>query len=128
MDISDSAGFQKYQNHAKLYLQNAHHVAASCVTSLEGFQILTWNPELISTNHEVKEHLSFMNEQQMLRLCYVPIYNMPVGLKCVFLNTSSLHKNIPHVNASHNICATDIILLAETRLIPNDNTNEYLIP
>ena len=64
----------------------------------------------------------------MLRLCYVPVYNMPVGLKCVFLNTSSLHKNILHIKASHNICATDIILLEGTRLIPNDNTNDYLIP
>ena len=53
---------------------------------------------------------------------------MPVGLKCMSLNTSSLHKNILHVKASHNICAADIILLAETRLIQNDNTNEYLIP
>ena len=128
MDISDSAGFQKYPNLAKVYLQHAHYVAASHVTSLEGLQILTWNPQLISTNYEVKEHLAFMNEQHMLRLCYVPVYNMPVGLKCLFLNTSSLHKNILHVKASHNICATEIILLAETRLIPNENTNEYLIP
>ena len=45
-----------------------------------------------------------------------------------FLKNSSLHKNILHVKASHNICAADIILLAETRLIPNDNTNEYQIP
>ena len=45
---------------------------------------------------------------------------------CV-LNISLLHKNILHVKACHHICATDI-LLAETRLIPNDNTNEYLIP
>ena len=44
MDISDSAGFQKYQNLAKLYLQHAHFVEASCVTSLEGLHILTWNP------------------------------------------------------------------------------------
>ena len=128
MDISDSAGFQKYPNLAKLCLQHAHYVAASYVISLEGLQIFTWNPQLISTNHEVKEHLAFMNEQRMLRLCYVLVYNMPVGLKCVVLNISSLHKNKLHVKASHNICATDIILLAETRLIPNDNTHEYMIP
>ena len=127
MDLSDLAGFQKYPNPAKLYLHHAHYDAASCVTSLEGLQILTWNPQLISTNNEVKEHLAFMNEQQMLRLCCVPVYNMSVGLKCVFLNTSLLHKNILHFKASHNICATDIILLAEKRLIPNDNTNDYLI-
>ena len=84
-------------------------------------------PQLISTNCVVKEHLGFMNEQQMLKLCCVPVYNMPVGLKCVFLNTSSLHKNILHVKASYNICATDIILLAETRMIANNNTKEYLI-
>ena len=50
MDISDSAEFQKYPNLAKLYLQHAYYVAASHVTSLEGLQILTWNPQLISTN------------------------------------------------------------------------------
>ena len=79
MDTSDSAGFQKYPNLAKLYLQHAHYVAASHVTSLEGLQIFTWNPHLISTNSEVKEHLAFMNEQKMLLLCYILIYNMPVG-------------------------------------------------
>ena len=63
MDIQDSEHFQKYPNLPILYLQHAHYVSASHVTSLEGLQILTWNPQLISTNHEVKEHLAFMNEQ-----------------------------------------------------------------
>ena len=62
-DILDSAGFQKYPNLVKLYLQHAHYVDASHVTLLEGLQMLTWNSQVISTNCEVKEHLAFVNEQ-----------------------------------------------------------------
>ena len=53
---------------------------------------------------------------------------MPLGLIFVFLNTSSLHKNINNVKANYNICAVDIILLAEATLITNENNNDYLIP
>ena len=48
-------------------------------------------------------------------------------IKMCVLNISSLCKNILHVKDSHNFCATDIILLAEIMLIPNDINNEYLI-
>ena len=44
MDISDSAGFQKYPNLAKLYLQHSHYGAASCVTSLEDYRYSHGNP------------------------------------------------------------------------------------
>ena len=63
MDLSDSAGFQKYPNLAKLYLQHAHYVAASHITSLESLQIITWNPHLISTSSKVKEHLTYMQRE-----------------------------------------------------------------
>ena len=116
MDISDSQGFQKHQNLAKIYLQHAHYVAAHQVTSLKGLQIITLNPHLINVNADVKEHIAYIQKEKKLKLCYIPTYNMPPGLKFVFLNTSSLHKHIANVKANLNICAANVFFLAETKL------------
>ena len=128
MDISDSQGFQKHQNLAKMYLQHAHYVAASQVTSLKGLHIITWNQHSINVNADVKEHVAYMQKDKKLKLCYIPTYNMPPGLKHVFLNVSSLHKYIANVKANCNICVADVFFLAETKLTKNDNMNEYIIP
>ena len=112
MDISDSQGFQKHQHLAKIYLQHAHYVAASWVTSLKGLQIITLNPHLINVNVDVKEHIAYMQKEKNLKLCYTPSYNMPPGLKCVFLNMSSLHKHIANVKANFNICCCRCIFLS----------------
>ena len=125
MDISDSQGFQKHENLANNYLQHAHYVAASQVTLLKGLQIITLNPHLINVNSDVKEHIAYMQKEKELKLCYIPTYNVPPGLKCVFLNMSSLHKHIANVKANFNICAN---ILAETKLTKNDSTSEYIIP
>ena len=70
MDISDSIGLQKNEHLAKLYLKHAHYVSASRVTTLEGLEIINWNPHLISVNSDVKEHIEFMQKEQKLKLCY----------------------------------------------------------
>ena len=41
INTPDSKGLQKKENLAKLYLQHAHYVSVSCVTTLEGIQILS---------------------------------------------------------------------------------------
>ena len=53
---------------------------------------------------------------------------MPPGLKCVFLNKSSLHKHIANVKTNFNICAADVFSLAETKLTKNDSMSQYIIP
>ena len=117
----------KHQNLAKIYLQHAHYVAASRVTSLKGLKIITLNPH-INVNADVKEHIAYMQKEKKHKLCYIPTYNMPPGLKCVFLNMSSLHKHIANVKANFNICAAEVFFLAETKLTKNDSTSEYIIP
>ena len=52
---------------------------------------------------------------------------MPTGLKCVFLNTLSLHKNIDNVRANHNICAGDVLIFAETKLLHSDSSENYTL-
>ena len=54
MDLSDSKGLSQNRNLARLFLQHAHYVAASRVTSLQGLQILSWNKDLISVNNDVR--------------------------------------------------------------------------
>ena len=127
MDLSDSEGLSKNPNLAKSFLQHAHYVAASRVTTLKGLQLLSWNPELISVNHDVKDHVDYLHKHRKVQLCYTPVYNM-IGLKCSFLNTRSLHKNINNVIGNFNICASEIFFMAETRLRNTDTSNTYKIP
>ena len=95
---------------------------------LEGLQIISWQPKLISVNQDVKEHMDYLKTHRKVQLCYTPVYNMVTGMKCCFLNTRSLYKHIANVKANHNICASDVILLAETRLIHSDDDDTYRIP
>ena len=53
---------------------------------------------------------------------------MVTGMKCCFLNTRSLYKHIENVKANHNICASDVNFLAETRLIYSDDDDTYKLP
>ena len=126
MDISDSDGLTRNENLARLFLQHSNYVAASRVTSLEGLQILSWNPKLISVNNDVKEHMEYLYNERQVQLCYTPVYRME-GLKCCFLNTRSLHKNYRNIKTNHNISASDILFFAETRLISSDESNNYKI-
>ena len=84
MDLSDSPGLSKNQNLAKRFLQHAHFVAASRVTTLEGLQIISWKSELISVNQDVKEHMDYLPTHRKVQLCYTPVYNMFTGMKCCF--------------------------------------------
>ena len=45
---------------------------------------------------------------------------MLTDMKC-FLNTRSLYEHIENVKTNHNICASDVIFLAETRLVHSDD-------
>ena len=89
MDLTDSPGLTKNQNLAKLFLQHVHYVAASRVTTLEGLQIISWKPELVSVNTDVKEHMDYLKTHRKVQLCYTSVYNMLAGIKCCFLNTRS---------------------------------------
>ena len=127
MDLSDSPGLTKNQNLAKPFLQHVHYVAASRVTTLEGSQIISWKPKLISVNKDVKEHMDYLKTHRKVQLCYTPVCNMLAGMKCSFLNTRSLY-DTENVKANLNICASDVIFLAETRLVHSDDNKKYEIP
>ena len=113
--------------HSKL-LQHAQYVAASRVTTFKGLQIISWKPELISVSQDVKQHMDYLKTHRKVQLCYIPVYNMVIGMKCCFLNTRSLYKYIENVKANHNICASDVIILVKTRLIHSDDDDTYKIP
>ena len=126
MDLSDSKGLSQNRNLVRLFLLHAHYVAASRVTSLQGLQILSWNKDLISVNNDVRQHMEYLHKQRKVQLCYTLMYMMD-GLKCSFLNTRSLHKHFRSVETDHNIFASDIMFLAETRLISSDDNDNYQI-
>ena len=71
--------------------------------------------------------MDYLHTHRKVQLCYTPVYNF-IGLKCSFLNTRSLHKNIDNVIGNFNICASEIFFMAETRLRNTDTSNTYKIP
>ena len=125
MNVSSSDKFRRHPLTAKPFLRHAHYVAASRVRSLEGLQIIKWNPELITVNEDVQKHLDYLQKEKPLQLCYTPVYNLEGLMKCVFLNTRSLHKHISDVKSSHNIRDADLVILAETQLKSSDVNNDY---
>ena len=128
VDTSSSKHYQKYPMKAKPFLRHAHYVAASRVKSLEGLQIINWNEDIISINEDVQKHLDYLHSQKPVQLCYTPVYKLQELIKCVYLNTRSLHKHICDVKSSHNIIESDAIILAESQLKPTDNNEDYELP
>ena len=127
MDVSSSDGFRKNPTKAKPFLRHAHYVAASRVRSLQGLQILKWNENLISVNENVQNHLEYLQKEKPLQLCYTPVYCLEGVIKCVFLNTRSLHKHIYDIQSSHNMRESDLVILAETQLKSTDMNTDYCL-
>ena len=72
--------------------------------------------------------MGYLKTHRKVQLCYTPVYNMVTGMKFCFLNTRGLYKHIENVKANCNICASDVIFLAKTRLIHSDDDDTYKIP
>ena len=82
---------------------------------------------MISVSKDVAEHIPYRQTKGQLQLDYIPIYNMPLGLKCSFLNTKSLHKSIKIMSTNHHLCTSDLIYLAEVKLLKTGYSNEYAV-
>ena len=109
------------------FYQHAHYVAASRVSSLEGLQILNWEPHLISVNPEVQVHMEYMNTHRKLELYFTPLHTIESSYKCSYINTQSLHKHINDVCANHTLKSSDVIMVSETRLTAADADVNYNI-
>ena len=73
--------------------------------------------------------MDYLKTHRKVQFCYTPVYNMVTRMKFCFLNTRSLYKHIENVKANHNICASDVTILAETRLKHSDDDDDtYKIP
>ena len=70
MDISDSAGFQKYPNLSKLYLQHAHYIAASHVSNLTFLSHLVEKCVLIQFNQHCTDNTLLPDYQSAYRTNY----------------------------------------------------------
>ena len=118
---------QKIQKKAKAFYQHAHYVAASHIRSLKGLQIIKWNPDLVSVNEEIQSHLDYLYSLSKLQICYTPVYEMIGTYLCSFLNTHSLHLHFKDISSNHNMLASDIVILCETRLMKTDSSIELMI-
>ena len=127
MNIQNSTKLSKNPERARAFYQHAHYVAASRVKSLYGLYIISWNPELISVNKDVQNHLEYMNTKKQLKLCDIPTYKLYGKYVCAYLNTRSLHNHFPDVRVNSNLINCNIIILSETCLCDSDNDEDYTI-
>ena len=118
MDVSPSEKFAKNPEKAKAFYQHAHYVA---VRSLKGLQIIKWNPDHISVNEVVQNHLDYLHWHSKLQICYTLVYEMIETYLCSFLNTCSLHLHFKDISSNHNMLAGDIVILCETHLMKTDS-------
>ncbi len=107
---------------------HAHYVAISRVRNMAGLHILELNADKIKVTKDVAEEMTRLRAESLLHLCYTPLYSLPNGhCKITFQNARSLHKHFPDLSADHNIIASDIIAVAESRLIPADRDHAYAL-
>ena len=127
MSLSGSNYRPQDQHFARGHFSHAHYVAASRATSLEGLQILNWNPDFINVDENVKKVVEHMHEKRQVQLSFKPVYAMGGDYKCCFLNTRSLHLHQADIAASFQLKAADVFMLAETRLQENDVDGHYKV-
>ena len=94
---------------------------------MNGLHILNWNPDLIGVKKDVQDHLDYMHTNHEVKLCYTSVYKLSERFKFSFLNTCSLSKHKEDIISNKNMLASDIILLAETKLSHGGDSNDYHI-
>ena len=105
-----------------------HYVALSRVTSLSGVYLKSLNSGKICVSPDVLNYVEKAKEKYKLKLLYTPLYMYSDNrLKVVYNNARSYKKHYMDVKNNHNILAADVILLSESRLSSQDNTEKYKI-
>lgn len=108
--------------------QHAHYVALSRVTRATGLQILHLNESKIKVAATVIQEMNRLRNQSVLQLSYKPMYTFQSStVKVTFQNARSFHKHFQNISTDHNILASDIITIAESRLSSRDQNEHYSI-
>jgi hypothetical protein len=107
---------------------HSHYVALSRVTKMAGLHILDLNERKIHVEQAVNNEIHRLQSEACMQLCYTPMYSFEPGTcTIVFQNARSLHKHFSDLSADHNITASDIITVAESRLKATDSDLMYTI-
>ena len=107
---------------------HTHYVAMSRVTKKSGLAILHLNEHKISVDPLVVEEMARLRNTAKMTLSYTPMYDLPIGLtKIAFQNARSFHKHYTDVRTDHNLIASDILAIAESRLSAVDSDANYHI-
>lgn len=103
--------------------EHLHYVGLSRVCSMENLSILDLNERAIKTDTHVKKEMDRLRQTAKLQIPFDFFYNEKAGTyKMLYINVRSLHKHIADIRNDYNICASDLTILAETRI---DNYDDY---
>ena len=105
---------------------HAHYVALSRVRNMNGLRILRLNEKKIKVTASVTQEMARLKSDSTLSLCYTPLYTLPDPVcKITFQNARSFHKHFTDLSNDDNILASDVIAIAESRLMSRDSDHEY---
>ena len=102
--------------------EHMHYVSLSRVRSMNTLFILNFNERKIRVSQKVKEKMSRLRTQAVLKPCILFLYNLSDTSNCkiFFYNVRSLHLNIDDVSRDDNVKAAPSIFV-ETVLCRHDN-------
>ena len=110
-------------------LEHIHYVALSRVRNFKALHILELNEDKIATSFKVQDELYRLRTEAKLELTYTPVYTVSADkLKIIFHNARSVHAHMIDITSDPNFTSADIIGLAESRLNPNDDKEDYSFP
>lgn len=111
-------------------VDHIHYTGLSRVTKLKNLTILKFNKDKISVSEDVKKEMERLRTKCRLQLSYEPVYcmsNLTSKSKVIFHNVTSLHCHIDDLRCDMNYLSSDIIGVAESRLMSTDNDEDYAL-
>lgn len=108
--------------------EHMHYVGLSRVRKLENLFISSLNEQKIALSAKVVKEMERLREDVVLRTCLPVLKHITSDLKIIYHNTRSLHCHMKDVANDENLKSGDIIAISESRLVPNDRDEDFLLP
>ncbi|XP_069136358.1 uncharacterized protein [Argopecten irradians] len=108
----------------KRKIPHIHYVALSRVRSLNNLHIIDFNEGSLSKDNDVDTEMQRLNDNG-LKLCFTPLYNVEMQGKFLFNNARSFHKHFPDIKSDPNVYAADVVGIAESWLCSSDRNDAF---
>lgn len=89
---------------------------------------MSLNEQIIAVSAKVVKEMEKLREDAVLRTCLPVLKQITSDLKIIYHNTRSLHCQMKDVATDEILKSGDVIAITESRLVPNDRDDDFLLP